>query len=482
MSLRKKTFWGAIWNSLSSVFLTGLNFVITAILARLLTPNAFGVMGMIQTTIALINMMNQFGLAPAIIQGENLNQERLSSLFWFNMLIGIIMTAIVYFSSNLIALFFNQPELTELLKLISVVFTIVSFSFIQQSLLRKKMKFKELFNINIFSTILYGIITIVLALNNFGVHALVYGFIAKNIVASVFIILYYKWTPNLFFSFNMIKDLLDFGIYVFGTGIINYFNRNLDYLLIGRFLGSESLGYYTLAYKLMLVPVRKIGGVISNTFLPAFSEIKENKSSIKKYYLNVLGLIALITFPMMGGLFIVASEMILTVYGQNWSSVIILIQILSITGAVQSIGTTVGIVLLSQGRSDISFKFNFFLIINLTVAMIIGIKWGIVGVSYGVTIVSFYTFWISMHITGDLINMSLKDLINFIKKPFLYTLFMMLILYLSKTYFVSPNIENLPIQLTINVITGVIAYAAIFLIIDGKEYFEQIKRLKNSVK
>jgi len=482
MSLKKKTFWGAIWNSLSSVSLTGLNFVITAILARLLTPNAFGVMGMIQTTIALINMMNQFGLAPAIIQGENLNQKRLSSLFWFNMLIGFIMTSVVYFSSNLIALFFSQPELTELLKLISVVFTIVSFSFIQQSLLRKEMKFKELFNINIISTILYGVITIILALNNFGVHALVYGFIAKNIVVTLLITLYYKWFPSVFFSFNMIKDLLDFGIYVFGTSFINYFNRNLDYLLIGRFLGSEALGYYTLAYKLMLVPVRKIGGVINNTFLPAFSEIKDNKLSIKKYYLNVLGLIALITFPMMGGLFVVAPEMILTVYGQNWVPVIILIQVLSITGAVQSIGTTVGTVLLSQGRSDISFKFNLFLIANLAIAMLIGMRWGIVGVSYGVTIVSFYTFWISMYITGELINMSLKDLIKFIKKPFIYTIFMMLIVYLTKTYLVSPNIDQMPIQLAINVTTGVIVYTSIFLIVDGKEYFEQIKRLKSAVK
>lgn len=480
--MKKKTFWGAIWNSLSSVSLTGLNFVITAILARLLTPNAFGVMGMIQTTIALINMMNQFGLAPAIIQGENLNQKRLSSLFWFNMLIGIIMTAIVYFSSNFIALFFSQPELTELLKLISFVFTIVSFSFIQQSLLRKEMKFKELFNINILSTILYGAIAIVLALNDFGVHALVYGFIAKNIIVTLLIILYYKWLPSMFFSFYIIKDLLNFGIYVFGTSIINYFNRNLDYLLIGRFLGSEALGYYTLAYKLMLVPVRKIGGVINNTFLPAFSEMKDNKISIKKYYLKVLGLIALITFPMMGGLFIVAPEMILTVYGQNWIPVIILIQILSITGAVQSIGTTVGTILLSQGRSDISFKFNLFLIINLAVAMIIGMKWGIVGVAYGVTIVSFYTFWISMYITGKLINMSLSDLVNFIKNPFLYTLFMIIIVYLTKTYLVTPHIEQIPIQLAINVITGIVVYAAIFLVIDGKEYFEQIKRLKNAVK
>jgi PST family polysaccharide transporter len=482
MSLKKKTFWGGIWNSLSSVSLTGLNFIITAILARLLSPNAFGVMGMIQTTIALINMMNQFGLSPAIIQGENLNQKRLSSLFWFNMLVGIVMTCIVFFSSDLVALFFNQNSLAPLLRLISIVFTIVSFSFIQQSLLKKEMKFKKLFNINIISTIFYGLITIILAFNGFGVKALVIGYISKNIITTFSIIFFQRWLPDFRFNFKEIKDLLDFGVYVFGGSFLNYFNRNLDYLLIGRFLGSEALGYYTLAYKMMLIPVQKIGGVIGNTFLPAFSQIKNNKKSIKKYYLKVLQLISLLTFPMMGGLFIVAPEFILSVYGENWKPVIILIQILSVTGALQSLGTTIGVILFSQGRSDISFKWNLFAVSNLAIAMIIGMNWGIKGVATGVAVFSFYSFWISFYITGDLINMSLKELANSIKKPFFYTIFMIFIVYLTKNHIISTNIDNISIQLTINIIIGIMSYVSIFLIIDGKDYFEQIKRLKRKVK
>jgi PST family polysaccharide transporter len=363
-----------------------------------------------------------------------------------------------------------------------VVFTIVSLSFIQQSLLKKEMKFKELFNINIIASISYGIITIVLALNGLGVKALVLGYISKNFIMTLIIVIFYRWIPNLIFDFKTIKDLLNFGIYVFGASFLNYFKRNLDYLLIGKLLGSNALGYYTLAYKLMLVPVQKIGGVINNTFLPAFSEIKNNKVSIKKYYLNVLTLISLITFPMMGGLFIVAPEFILTIYGETWIPVIILIKILSITGASQSLTTTAGTILLSQGRSDISFKYNIFTLFFLSIAMFIGLNWGIIGVASGVTLYNLLVFWMSMYIIGTLINMNLKEVVQFIKKPFLYTLFMMLIVYLTKKYLVSTNIEQISIQLIINVITGVIAYGTIFLIFDGKEYFEKIKRLKNAVK
>jgi PST family polysaccharide transporter len=288
--------------------------------------------------------------------------------------------------------------------------------------------------------------------------------------------------PSLIFNFKLIKDLIDFSKYAFFTSILNYLNRNLDYLIIGRLLGPEALGYYTLAYKIMLVPVRKIGGVITNTFLPAFSKIKYDKKNVKKYYLKVINLIALISFPMMGGLFVVAPELILTIYGQKWFTVIYLIQILSVTGALHSIATTTGTIFMSQGRADLAFKWNVFSITNLTVAMLIGMRWGIIGIAYGVTIFNLYGIWVGMHMAGSLINMSLKDLFSFIKKPFLYTIFMMIIVYLVKTYLVTPNIEQMPIQLAINVITGVVAYSAIFLVIDGKEYFEQIKRLKNAVK
>jgi len=288
--------------------------------------------------------------------------------------------------------------------------------------------------------------------------------------------------PSFIFNFKLIKDLIDFSKYAFFTSILNYLNRNLDYLIIGRFLGPEALGYYTLAYKIMLVPVRKIGGVITNTFLPAFSKIKHDKRNVKKYYLKVLNLIAIITFPMMGGLFVVAPELIISVYGENWVPVILLIQILSVTGALHSLATTTGTIFMSQGRADLAFKWNVFSITNLTIAMVIGMNWGIIGIAYGVTIFNLYGIWVGMHMAGSLINMSLKDLFKFIKKPFIYTIFMMIIVYLTKTYLVSPNIDKLPIQLTINVITGIIAYSAIFLTIDGKEYFEQIKKLKSAVK
>jgi PST family polysaccharide transporter len=114
--------------------------------------------------------------------------------------------------------------------------------------------------------------------------------------------------------------------------------------------------------------------------------------------------------------------------------------------------------------------------------MFIGLNWGIIGVAFSFTIFNLFSFWIGMYIIGYLINMNLKEVILFIKKPFFYTLFMMIIVYLTKTYLVTPNIEQTPVKLSINIITGIAAYAAIFLVVDGKEYFLQIKKLKNTVK
>ncbi|MFW5891560.1 MAG: MOP flippase family protein [bacterium] len=373
MSLKKKTFFGMVWNSISSFSITGLNFVITAILARLLSPQAFGTMGMIQIVIGLVTMLNEFGLSSAIIQDNELDSLKISSLFYVNIIIGILMTIITFFASSLIASFFNEPQLKEMVQLISVVFIIISAGFIQRSLMRKNMQFKKLFNADIISIILYGVISITLAYNGFGVYSLIIGYLAKSLFKAILYHVFNPWYPGLEFDFNKIKDSLNFGANVFGASVVNYVKRNFDYLIIGRILGAEALGYYTLAYKLMLVPVRKIGGVINNTFFPSFSQIKNQPLKIKKYYLKVLSMIALITFPMMAGLFIVAPEFINLVYGSDWSQAIIVIQILTIVGALQSLSTTAGTIYYSQGRADISLKYNLFTTVLLLIAFSLGV-------------------------------------------------------------------------------------------------------------
>jgi PST family polysaccharide transporter len=426
-------------------------------------------------------MLNEFGLSSAIIQDNELDSVKISSLFYVNITIGIIMTIFTFLTAGLIASFFNEPALKEMIQLISVVFIIISAGFIQRSLMRKRMEFKKLFNADIISIILYGIISITLAYNGFGVYSLIIGYLAKSLFQAILYHIFNPWYPGLEFDFNEIKYSLNFGANVFGASVVNYVKRNFDYLIIGRILGAEALGYYTLAYKLMLVPVRKIGGVINNTFFPSFSQIKNQPLKIKKYYLKVLSMIALITFPMMAGLFIVAPEFINLVYGSDWSQAIIVIQILTIVGALQSLSTTAGTIYYSQGRADISLKYNLFTTVLLLIAFSLGVKWGIEGVAIAYAIYGIIANPVLFYIIGNLIEMSLLDLFHAVKKPLYYTIFMFGSLQILNLIFIDQIFISLMSNLIVTVVSGVILYSTMVLLFDRKYYLNEINKIKESL-
>jgi PST family polysaccharide transporter len=478
-SLKNKTFFGLVWNIINNSSLMVLNLVITAILARLLSPKAFGIMGMVQLVIMFISKINEFGLSIAIVQEDTLNQIKLSSLFYFNVLIGILMTVTTYISADIISNFFEETSLVVFIKMISIVFLIVSFSLIQKSLLRRNMEFKKIFIIQLISLIIYGVITIILAYKGFGVRSLIYGYIAKNIVDTILYHIFQKWYPSLNFDFNSIKDLLSFGGYLMGSSFFGYFNNNLDYLIIGRILGATALGYYTIAFRIITIPTNKIGLLISKTFLPAFSKIKKDKKKIKKYYLKVIEYISLITFPMMVGMAVVAEEFTLLVYGDKWVQSIVVIQILAVAGLFKSLTTTVGTIFFSQGRSDITFKWNIFKLLNLLILMYLGTKWGLIGVAIAVSIFNIYIFPIIFIIVGKIIDMNIKEIFFAIRKPSLYSLIMGLFLLLFEFYFI--NNINIKFKFSILVIFGGGIYLFLVFLFDRKYYKKQFDLIKSSI-
>jgi len=478
-SLKSKTFFGLIWNAVNNGSLTILNLLITAILARLLSPEAFGIMGMVQLVIMFISKINEFGLSVAIVQEDNLTQIKLSSLFYLNILIGILMTGATYFSADIISQFFEESSLIVFIKIISIVFFIVSFSLIQKSLLRKNMEFKKIFIVQLMSLIIYGITTIILAYNNFGVRSLVYGYIAKHISETILYHIFHQWYPSLKFDFNTIKGLMSFGSYLMGSSFLGYFSENLDYLIIGKILGATSLGYYTIAFKIITIPMKKIGWLINKTFLPAFSKIKNDKGKIKKYYLKIIEVISLITFPMMIGMAVVAEEFTLLVYGEQWIQSIIIIQILAIAGLVKSLTTTVGTIFFSQGRSDITFKWNVFTLFSLLIFMYIGTKWGLIGVTIAVSIFNIYIFPFVFIIVGRLINMSFREVLLAVSKPGIYSFIMGGLLFLVKYYLINNLTINFRFPLL--VVSGIIFYLFFVILFDRKYYMNQINLLKSSI-
>jgi O-antigen/teichoic acid export membrane protein len=384
MSLKQQAVSGVKWSGISMGVVTGLQFITLAVLARLLSPSDFGLMGMIMVVIGFAQLFADMGISNAIIYRQDTTREELSSLYWLNILAGIGVFLIVCLSTPLVVAFYHEPRLNKLLYLGALAFLITPFGQQFQILLQKGLQFRQLAIIEITGSCINAIAAITLALWGMGVLSLIWGQLAGTSLR-VLLLSYWgwkSWRPRLHFSKQDLRRYISFGLYQMGDKAVNYFNSNLDYLLIGSMLGAKALGYYTLAYNLILRPSVMINPIITKVAFPVFSKIQNDTEKLKDSYLKVLQLLSAVNFPFIVGLAVVAPVAVPVIFGEAWLPSIILIQILSVVGLLRSTGNPVGSLLLAKGRADLGFKWNLGLMITQVPGLYLGIKLGgIVGMA-----------------------------------------------------------------------------------------------------
>jgi PST family polysaccharide transporter len=460
MSLRKKTIKGLTWAGVSQAGRQLSQFIITAILAHLLSPNDFGLLAMAAVFINFGMIFNEMGISSALIQKQDTCDRHYYSAFWLNVVIGIALTLIFVAISPLIAGFYKKPELQLILIVISINYFISSFMVIQQTILTKKMDFKSLAIRDIISVVFSGAIGIYMAINGFGVWSLVVQSIVFTLLNTIILWVLSPWRPKFQFAKSDIKDIFGFSSSLTGFNVINYFSRNIPQLLIGKFLGVQALGYYSLAYKLMLYPVQNISWVIGKVMFPAFSKIQDNLAKVRSTYLKTVKAIALISFPIMLGLFIIAPEFVKVVFGLRWIETITTIRILCLCGLFHSIGTTVGIIYLSMGRADMQFKLQFWGTALVLVCVLSGLRWGINGVALFYTLQSVIWININLRIISKLTGFGFKSFYSNLKIPFVIALGAALPSVIIRNIILLPQVS----QLLLFVFCWMVSYVAFLLI------------------
>lgn len=389
MNLKQQAVSGVKWGGVSMGVTTGLQFVTLAVLARLLSPSDFGLMGMIMVVIGFAQLFADMGISNAIIYRQDATREELSSLYWLNIMAGIVIFVVVCGASPLITAFYHEPRLSNLIYLSSLIFLITPFGQQFQILLQKELKFDQLAKIEIMASFANSVSAITLAILGMGVFSLIWGQLTGTSLRALLLscVGWKNWRPHLHFATQDLKRYISFGLYQMGEKAVNYFNSNLDYLLIGSMLGAKALGYYTLAYNLILKPLSAINPIITRVAFPVFLKVQNNTEKLKKGYLKVLQLLSTVNFPMMAGLAVVAPIAVPVVFGEQWLPSIILIQILTIVGLLRSTANPVGPLLLSKGRADLGFKWNLALTITQVPGLYLGAKLGgTVGVAIAFTI------------------------------------------------------------------------------------------------
>lgn len=386
VTLTQRAVSGTAWSTMSTAGRQLLSFASVATVARLLGPDAYGIMGMANLLIVFILNFRDLGTGTAIVQRLSISNRLLSSLFWVNFFLGIVLALIVIAVSPFVAAFFHAHALIPILSTLSISFWLTSCGIVPNAILQREMRFKSIAFADLGAGVAAYLVALGFAYSGFGVWSLVFANLANSFTATVLYWLACPWRPRREFDDGEVKSVVGFSLHLSGFGAVNYFARNADNITVGKVLGQTQLGNYQMAYNLMLQPIQNISSVMAQVTLPAFAKIQRDDSRFSQAYTRSCMLIGLITFPVMAGLGVVADPLIRAVLGAKWIGAIPIFQILAPVGLVQSVQTTVGQIYVAKGRTDWMFRFGLITSFFYVAAFLIGVRFGTVGVAaaYGI--------------------------------------------------------------------------------------------------
>jgi len=433
LSLKHKTISGVKWTTLSSAVNAILQLLQLMILARYLIPSEFGLVAILMVIINIAQVFVDFGLSNSIIHKNNVTQTQLSTLYWLNILLSIIIFGIIFLSSSYIAEFYNQPKLGFLIVIISYSLIIQAFGQQFRTLFQKELQFNILARIDIFANIISFLSAVILAIKGFGIYALIYPVLIMAVIKSVLLIHkgldYHK--PKLIFRLNEIKGFLSFGFYTVANGTVSMIAAQADVILIGKLLGVETLGMYSVAKELILRPAQLINPIITKVAFPVMSKVNTDIMKIKNIYLRLINYIASVNFPIYIVTIILAQEIITLFLGEKWITIAQIFQILAIWALIRSIGNPIGSLVMAMGKPQYEMVWNIGMLFFMPIVVYISSSWGIKGIAIGnviAMIILFIPMW--YFLVYKLCGASLKEYIFSVLSPLLISLFIGTVIYL----------------------------------------------------
>jgi PST family polysaccharide transporter len=453
-----------------------MSILISAILARLLTPSDFGLIAMVLVFSNFVAVFQGLGLTAAIVQKKELSDEALSATFWISVGMGALLTLAFAASAPLIAAFYSQPVLAPIVVFISTVFFITSLGNVSYGLLMKRMNFKALAIINTCATGISGPIAIFLAFSGYGVWSLAWFTILYPSFMVVFTLIYARWVPHFSLGLQHVKGLLGFGANLTGYSFVTYFAQNMDNLLVGRFLGSASLGFYNLAYNLLVLPVSTISEVVGRVMFPALSIIQHDKQLVRDTYVKANRYIGAVSFPLMIWVLVAAPQLIRVIYGPKWISVIPLVQIFALAGLAQSISSNVYWIFTSQGRTDLLFKLSIFTTAVIVISFFVGLRGGVEGVVIAYTVAIYLTAYPIFVIAFRVVDMKVTHALAPLWSVTLAALTLGIVAFLLQISFEKLGVTQDLTILAIVTAASLLSYSLVLFLLD-KELFIGIVRL-----
>lgn len=475
--LKEKAIIGVGWNAVQHIGRQGIKFVISIILARILLPEHYGVIGVLMVFIAISQTVADSGLGQALIQKKNATYIDECSIFYTNILLSILMYLALYLSALWIARFYDMPQLNILTKVLGLQLVIQSFGLIHSTLLTKLIDFKTQAIITLVSVTVSGIIGIIMAYNGFGVWSLVAQILSNSILNTVGLWVRCDWRPSFRYSFQSIRSLLGFGSKVLASSLLDTFFRNIYTIVIGKLFSPADLGLYARGKSLVELPTQTLAVIVRRVSFSIFSSINDDRARIKRGMQKILIVLFFLNCPIVTGVAITADTFVYVLLTEKWAQCIPYIRLLSFSALLYPLHVINGNALLSIGRSDLFLKLEIIKKTLTIVAIAITYRWGIEAMILGQIVQSFFAYIINAYYTERFFGYSCWKQIRDVL-PYLLTSALMGIFVYSIGML---HFDSLVFKLCCQILVGIIVYLITSYILRLEAFKEIIEIVKTSL-
>ena len=475
-SLEAKAASGARWTGSGAAFLAALRLTQTAVLARLLHQSDFGLMSMALVVVGFGQILADAGIGLAVIQRRDVPSEQLSTLYWFNLLLGASIFLAIQLSMPLAVAFYGEEGLRQVLISLSYVILLASFGQVHEALLRKWLQFRRLAVVEVLAGSMGALVAIEAALAGEGAQSLVLGQVASVATKSVLLLIAggVGWSPRLHFRCGDLRGYLRFGMFQTGSGLLGYSASNVDKLLIGRLLGADALGFYTVAWSLVMNARTMLNPVITKVTFPLLVRIQTDRQHLRRAYLKIIETVSFVNLPIHLGMFAVAEPLIAVYLGPGWQTTSEILRILVFLGILYAWGNPLGPLALAMGRPGLTFGVSSFNTAIYLVSIFVGSPWGLHGVAISLVLASCLITWPAEYwVRWLLVRVTAREYLEKLV-PFLFYSALMAALVVAVDSAIAFSGEMLRLSVLVGI--GAVTYGGLIYGLKGI-YFRQTVRL-----
>lgn len=476
-NLRRDVLRGLRWVAGGRIAAQIFTWLSTLVVIRLLEPADYGLMTLATIFIGFLKLFSELGLAPAVIQAKEIRQDQLQDVFGTILLLNFSITTILFTAAPSVSAFFDEPMLSEVLRLLSLQFLLNSFGVLPEALLRRRMEFRGLSLWRLVAAVCSSVLTIVLAWKGYGVWSLVWGNLLNFGLRSAFATLILRWIPIPRLRIRNVVHLVHFGGLVSVAGILDMVSRRADSFIIGKALGKESLGFYSVGLHLAWLPMERVSEVLNQVSLPAFSRIQSDPSLSAQQFLKASRIGTFFAVPVSWGMASVAPEAIPLILGSQWTMAILPFQIVCLVMPLRIVATVLEPMLQGGGYAKLTLMNACRTLGVMIIAFLVGSRAGIVGVSLAWLLAWPLVFNFNLGRSLPMLNLSRRDLIAALSRSWIAGLAMIIIvsgLRLS----LSSTVGEMATLVTC-IMAGALGYAIAVVLINKEGMSEAVDLLRN---